>query len=253
MTTNRGGIKSVNNLFDIVEKIQELDGAGVTELSEQMDMPKSSVHEYLHTLKQERYVIKEDGVYNLSLKWLKNGTYARRRVDGLEIIRDSMEDLAERTDEVVWFVIEEHGRGVYIEKRTGDKALDPAGGIGTRPYLHSIAAGKAILANLPTSRVEEIINEHGLPKKTDQTITDKERLYSNLDAIKEQNNIAYNDNEEVSGLRAVGTPIFSNGELLGAISIAGPTHRMQEERFREDIPDQLLSAVNEIQLKLMSQ
>ncbi|MDJ1433676.1 IclR family transcriptional regulator C-terminal domain-containing protein [Halostagnicola sp. A-GB9-2] len=60
---------------------------------------------------------------------------------------------------------------MYVQKATGNDALQPYASIGTRCDLHSIAGGKAILAALPDDNVDKIVEEHGLEQRTDHTIT----------------------------------------------------------------------------------
>lgn len=244
-------IKSVSTLFAIVQALQDLDGAGVTEIAVRLDLSKSTVHKYLKSMELEEYVVNDEGTYRLGLRFLNHGMYARNKFPLAHVAEPALHRLAEDTGEVVWLVIEEHGRGVYVRKKKGKHAVQPLGEVGKRPHLHYLAAGKAILAQLPCKRVQEIIDRHGLKKQTDQTITDSDDLLRELDAIDDREGIAFNDNEEVDGLRAVGAPVMSDGDVCGAISVSGPTNRMQGERFREKIPNRILGATNEIELKLL--
>jgi DNA-binding IclR family transcriptional regulator len=60
-------VNSVERTFKIVNGLQELDGAGVTELAAHLDLPKSTVHNYLTTLEQEDYVVRENDQYRVGL------------------------------------------------------------------------------------------------------------------------------------------------------------------------------------------
>jgi DNA-binding IclR family transcriptional regulator len=62
--------------------------------------------------------------------------------------------------------------------------------------------------------------------------------------------IAYNDNEQMPGLRGVGCPIYSGDRLIGAIGIGAPAARICGEFFREEVPNLLSEAANEIELNL---
>jgi IclR family transcriptional regulator, acetate operon repressor len=44
-------VKSTETTFEIIEALMDLDGAGVTELANYLDLPKSNVHNYLSTLR----------------------------------------------------------------------------------------------------------------------------------------------------------------------------------------------------------
>jgi len=121
---------------------------------------------------------------------------------------------------------------------------------GIHRYLHATAAGKAILAQLSNCRVEEIIDQHGLPTETDQTITDPEDLFEELEGIGEKS-VAYSDGESAEGLRAVGVPVFRpNRFVLGAFSMSAPSNRLQGLRYHEEIPAILLGYANEVELNL---
>lgn len=101
--------------------------------------------------------------------------------------------------------------------------------IGQRVYLHTLALGKAILAHLPRERVEEIIEEHGLLRETDLTITDRDELYDELEESRSRG-IAFGPDERLQGLHGIATPIKNiNGDVLGSISVAGPSKRIFEE------------------------
>jgi DNA-binding IclR family transcriptional regulator len=115
--------------------------------------------------------------------------------------------------------------------------------------MHCRAAGKVMLANYPQSKIERILDRHGLPKQTENTITNKEELHDALSSIKEEG-VAFNHQESIYGLRAVAAPIFRNEDVIGAISIPGPAKRMSGDYFREEIPALLQNATNELDLKL---
>ena len=133
--------------------------------------------------------------------------------------------------------MEEHGLGIYLHTEVSDEnavMIDRRDGV--HRYLHATAAGKAILAELPEHRVNEIVDKHGLPAETDQTITDRDNLFQELGRIQKQK-IAYNNEESVKGLRAVGVPVFRpNGFILGAFSMSAPSNRLKNGQFRETIP-----------------
>jgi DNA-binding IclR family transcriptional regulator len=110
--------------------------------------------------------------------------------------------------------------------------------------------GKAILAHLPESRVHEILDRHGLPEKTEQTITERDALFEELSEIRERG-VAFDREERLSGLRCVAVPILSNSSRVeGALSVSGPTSRMQGERFESELPERLRSAANVIELNI---
>lgn len=247
---NGDGLAVVERTFRVVSALRELNGARVTELAEHTGLANSTVHRHLNTLYGMGYVVKEGDVYDVGLGFLDVGEYARNRKEAYGLARPKVEELAEETNERCQFMVEEHGRAVYVYVATGTNAVTTDARIGNRLYLHTTSVGKSILAHLPDRRVEGILDRWGLPAQTDRSITSREELYEELQRVREEG-VAYNRGGNVEGLRSVGCPLLGpDGTVLGAVSISGPTHRMKGEKYDEQLPGLLLGAANEIELKL---
>lgn len=244
-----GRIKTTSTVFDIIGSIQDLGGATTSDLVEALGMAKSTVHSHLITLEEEGYLVKEEGEYDIGLKFLDHGIYAQTNRDIARAARPSLEEIALETGEVSYLVVEEHGQGVNLIRETGEQSVTTIDRVGLRTHLHIHAAGKAILAHLPDERVDEIIDEHGLPAVTEETITDPEELFAELAEVREQG-FALNDNEAVAGLRSVAVPVLVEGDVRGAVNISGPTNRITDRQFREEFPELLSGATNSIELRL---
>ena len=242
-------VKTADTVFGIIEHIHENKGATLTELSEDLDLAKSTVHSHLSTLIDKELVVQKNQQYKLGLKFLKLGIETKNELDVLTAARPALEELADETDEVAWLVVEEYGKAVYVEKVLGNRAVQTHGTTGKRSRLHHIAAGKAILAFLPEVRIHEIIEGYGLPATTDQTITDRETLLNELAEIRERE-VAFNNGEVMDGLRAVASPIITDGLVRGSIVVAGPAKRLEGSRFKSHLPELVSGAANEIELRL---
>jgi DNA-binding IclR family transcriptional regulator len=248
--TTDNTVNAVERTFRVVRGLQELDGAGVTELSSHLGLPKSTVHNYLSTLEREEYVVKEGEQYRVGLRFLKHGAYARNRLNIFEIARPELDRLARETGELCNLLVEEHGMGTYLYRTRGDEAVRVKEHVGDRAPLHSTALGKAILAHLPERRVDEIIDQQGLSGTTDETITGRESLMGELEQIRDVG-VAFDDEERLPGLRCVAAPVLSNGSrVLGAISVSGPSHRFEGDRFEEELPQRVLETANVIELNV---
>ena len=160
-------VEAVQKSCLILEELQRTNGAGITELSEQLDMSKAGVHSYLATLKQNEFVVNDGSTYKLSLRFLDFGESAKQNLNLYDVVQEGVETLAESTGEVAQFMVEEHGWGIYICKEQGESAVQTASYMGDRKHLHCTGVGKAILASLPRQRVEEIIDKRGLPARTE--------------------------------------------------------------------------------------
>lgn len=251
MNKKSGGrqVQTTMTSLEIIETLRELDGARVTELAEVLDRSPSTVHAHLSTLVGADYVVKSGDIYHLSLHFLGLASYVRNRRNAYRIADSYTDQLARETECRAVFVVEENGRGVYMYTYSGKHAVWKYSTVGKRFHLHQTAAGKAILSRLPRERVIDIVEEWGLPAKTENTITDRSVLLEELEAI-EDRGVAFNDEEQLDGVKAVGVPVDgSDGRVVGAFSVASPANRMTEDRFEDEIPKILLGVANEFELE----
>ncbi|MFC7132325.1 MULTISPECIES: IclR family transcriptional regulator [Salinibaculum] len=252
-STGTRSLKTVSKAAEVLETIKSHGGISVTELSRALDIPKSSAYTQLKTLSENGFVVKQDDEYVLALKFISFGEYVRNQHALYRHGKPHIDELARETEQYAHLVTEENGRGLNLYRSRGDTSV--GGDYQNRKlqqpdYLHYTAAGKAILASLPDERVHEIIDQHGLPERTDNTITDSETLFKELAAIRERG-YAYNDEEEIRGFRAIGTPIRGgDSKVLGSLSISGPTSYFSDERFDQALPEQVIESANIIEVNI---
>lgn len=246
---NDGGIIAVERVFQIIEALKNEDGARLTELTSKLDLPKSTVHRYLKALCSQGYVVKNGNDYELSYRFLALGEHMRHRNKAHLLARKKVKELVQTTQERVQFVVEEKGMGVFVYSQKGERWEESIPDVGRRVTLHASASGKAILSALPDLRVEEIISDRGVPQFTENTLTDRSDLLAELEEINERG-YSLNDEENLEGFRSIGVPLLSKGNCIGALSISGPTHRIQDEKFYEIYPDHLLEAAEDSRIQL---
>lgn len=245
---NARTVQSVQTTLDIIDILQTNQGARVTELADELGRSKGTVHSHLTTLLENEYVVKDGGEYRLSLRYLDLGEFVKERLGIFDVVKKELNDLAEDVSELAQFATIEHGYAVYLYKTGGPKAVQTASRVGHREYLHCISLGKAMLAYLPHEEVEAIVDRHGLPSYTDQTITSREELFEELDLIQEQG-YAVDNEEKIEGLRCVAAPVkSSDGEVMSAVSISGPSSRMVGERFESELSSKVMRSANVIEI-----
>jgi len=246
-------LETVSRACDVIRALNELNGAGVTELASHLSISKSSAHSYLNTLLEKKFVVKEQGTYRLSLEFLYLGNTVRHRNVLFAHGQSVAENLAAESGEYVHLMCEQHGLERNVYKAKGERAVGEAYHVSKEQHadnLHFTSTGKAVLANLSRSRVEEIIDEYGLVAKTSNTITDRHSLFEELSTIREQG-YAFNNEEEIVGIRAVGAPIQgADGELHGAISVSGPANRLTDEFYNEELPKLVTEKANVIEANI---
>lgn len=241
-------ITAVERSIGIINALKREGSMGVSELSRELGLSKGTVHTHLTTLAQEHLVDSTDGKYRLSLRFLSLSEQVKDRIEIYGLASTEIDSLAQETGERTQFAMLEADSAVVVYRAMGEDAIRASTEIGEHGYLHCNAFGKAMLAYLPDHRVEAIIDEHGLPKHTENTITDGDTLKEHLDSVREAG-YATDDEELLRGIRCIGTPIRDEkGRLLGAISISGPARRMTDEYITDNLLDHLLRTANIIEV-----
>ncbi|RRJ30120.1 IclR family transcriptional regulator [Halocatena pleomorpha] len=242
-------LTSIEKTLSIIEALWKLDGAGVTELADHLDMSKSTAHAHLATLARNGFVVSGDDQYELGLRFVNFGEYVKRSQSLYTVTQPVVEEVAEKTGERVFCMVEQHGLATALCVAAGDRSVQTDIRVGTHSYMHCSSSGKAILAHLPHPRVEEILDRWGLKQFTENTITDRERLYDELRAGRDRGYF-FNREEYRTGVTAIGVPIVDDGDVRGAVSLSGPAMRLEGDWHQRDLPSRLLSAANAIEVDL---
>ncbi|MFU1779959.1 IclR family transcriptional regulator [Haloarcula japonica] len=256
MIENTGSrtLKTTRTSLRILTLVLEHEGLTLAQLDEMIESPKSSILSHLNTLRDSRYLVKSDGTYRVSFRVALLGETVRSRYPSRERVRTVLEELAERTGEEANFTIFEHGRLLMFHGTSGNAATEEdEADYRSEYYLHNTAAGKAILSEIDSARVDRILEKWGLPRESEATITDREQLF---DALEETAKRGYGivDEEFAPGLVAVGAAVHrDDGTILGGLSVGGPKYRVDRTRIDQELGDQLLDAVQSLESSLQSQ
>lgn len=231
-------VGSDQTLFSIIEHLQQMGSAGVTELADEVDLSKGAVHKHLATLKSHGYVRKESGKYQLDFGFLTHGGYVRDNCTLCRVVESELADLERDIDELLSFAVKQQEYSIYTHIRNDDYELRNFVPLGTRVYLNQTAAGKAILATLPSDEVEELLGDK-LPTKTVNTIGNIEDLHQELTTIGKQG-FAISNEESLEGVMSIAASVEDTSRT-GAISISVPSKGREpadlKDRFRETIVD----------------
>jgi DNA-binding IclR family transcriptional regulator len=243
-------IGATERSFAIIEQLADDHGSGVSALADALDLSKSTVHNHLQTLRRLGYVVKSGDEYRVGLQFLGLGERARQHHDLYHDVKAETDSLVEAVGERAQVMVEEGGVGIYVYQSQADQAVRTDSHIGTVVNLHATAVGKSYLAHLPAAELDEVLTQARLHEKTPNTLTDPEVLRAELDDIAERG-YAFNDEERTVGMRAVGAPILSDdtGKVLGAISVSGPTTRMNGTWYHEEVPEMVTQSARVIGIR----
>jgi IclR family transcriptional regulator, KDG regulon repressor len=227
----RTRLSSVANSLRLIKAFSEdRYEIGISDLAKRLGLAKSTVHRLASTLLEQGMLEQNagDGKYRLGLTLFELGTLVRRKMDFTVEARPYLRTLAEKTGETVHLAILDHDSVLYIITHESKQALRMGSKVGTRVPVHCTAVGKTLLAFQPEAEIERII-ARGLPASAPNTIVDAKALQRELATVRARD-YAVDDEEAEIGLRSIAAPIRSySGNVLAAISIAGPVHRMTKK------------------------
>jgi IclR family KDG regulon transcriptional repressor len=228
-------IQAVDHSLKLVDVLAASDQArGVTELSGELRLAKSTVHRLLQTFVSRNYVVQDpaSGRYHLGLKFLELGVLVSSRLSIVMIARPHLQRLMEATNETVHLGLLEGHEVVYADKIECSQTIRMYSRVGRRSPLHCTALGKVLLAAQPEATLRDVLRA-GLAPHTARTLTTARALRAELRQVQAQGYAV--DNEEFEdGLRCLAAPVWDHTETVGAsMGIAGPAARIHPGRMPE--------------------
>lgn len=205
------------DLFD--EQHMELK---ITEISERMNLHKSTVHSLLKTLQLHGYIEQdaELGKYRLGIRFVEKGQLFLNHLDLRDFVRPYLKQLSLHTGQTTHLVTLEGNEGIYIDKEEGEKAAIRYSRIGRRVPLHTSAAGKVLIAYQEENDRNRLISTLTFEGRTERTITNE------VDFTAEMNNVmllgyAIDNEENEAGVRCAAVPIFNHQQhIIAAMSLS---------------------------------
>lgn len=221
----------VDKVLTLLEEISEhSDGISLAELVKRTGIAKTTAFRTLETLRQRQYVMQDSGTerYHLDLKSLELGIKGLMNVNLVEVSIPYLKTLSAKTSETCFLGVYNAGHVVYLYKSEGTLAIQTHARLGARLPAYSTGIGKALLAFQPLEEIDRVLSEPLVPF-TDNTVTERVALYEMLADIRLKG-FSLDNEESEEGLTCVARPVFNyTGGVIGALSVAGPTHRMQRK------------------------
>lgn len=247
MTGRQPSIGTVGTSFEVIEGLNELGGAGVTELAEHLDKSKSSVYKHLNSLLELGYVTKQNGRYRLGLAFFRLGHGVRESNRLYGAARDSLDNLAQTTGETVSLFVEEHGDAVCLYQVSSGSEGAEVVGESERVPLDSITAGKAILSGRSATEAIELLDRRH--RDGQQAYSE---LRSELGSVRERQ-VLIERSPDGADCNAIAAPIHDEDEYaVGAIMVSGSPADLTGKHLEEDVPGLLISTAKNVEVELAS-
>jgi len=231
-------VKSIAKALTLIDFLSKYsNGVNLNEISENLNMSKSTVSDILSTLKDFSYVEQSTvrGKYKLGIRLFEIGNIVKGNMDIHNIAVSYIEEIVKEMKETVHLAILDDGDVLYIDKREANNEFKIVSQIGARLPAHCTAVGKVLLAALSDDEIEHIVERKGLPKKTENTITNINTLFLEISKIREKG-YAIDNEEIISNLKCVAAPIKNHeGKVIAALSISCVKNGVYEEKFARAI------------------
>ncbi|MGI6485562.1 MAG: IclR family transcriptional regulator [Thermoanaerobacterales bacterium] len=222
---------------------------GISEIARELSLQKSAVYRIVQTLVQSGILEKQDRKYKLGFKLYKLGILAQNESELIECSLPHLEKLTSETGETSNLVVLEGSKAMYVAQKTSDRLIRMFTKIGAKVPPHCCGAGKILLSDMSDDEVEEVIDQNGLAAYTQNTISDKQLLFQELEKVR-VNGYAVDNEEREQGVLCIAAPIKNaSGRVIASISLSWPKFR-----FSQEITDELILLVknegNEISIKM---
>ena len=230
-----GQVQSLTRGLSILEALAgSAGGLTLTDVAQRAQLPPSTTHRLLSTLGKMGYVYQAEdlGLWYVGLQAFTVGTTFLANRDFVAQSHAYMHRLMEQAGETANLAILDGTEAVFVGQVQCHEMMRTLVKLGSRVPLHASGVGKAIFAALPDQQIDAILKVKGLPRITENTIVAMETMWAALRVIR-QRGYSFDDEEHARSTRCVGAAVYDeHAEPLGAISIAGPSSRLVDERIR---------------------
>lgn len=208
-------------------------GVALSQIARALSMPKNTAYRVLNTLCAHGYVSRNEAevTYRLTRK-LAALVYTGAQEGGL-LARalEPMRRLRDRVKETVVISILDGVEGIVLDQVPGLHPFRFVCDPGTRQPLHASASTKAILASLPSDRLEAALAGARYPRLTARTLTTARLFRRELDATRKRG-YGIDCGEALHGVHCVAAPVFDRQGLpVAAVTVTGPDERLPEGDF----------------------
>jgi DNA-binding IclR family transcriptional regulator len=140
-----------------------------------------------------------------------------------------MQGLHQELGETINLSVRHDDEVVYIERTSGSNSMMRVVQIiGARAPLHITAVGKIFLSEDGPEKSAEYARRTGLPRYTDNTLTDADALSKELEKVRRLG-YAYDNEEAEKGVSCIGAGIYNDdGGLVAGLSVSAPSDRLNK-------------------------
>jgi IclR family transcriptional regulator, KDG regulon repressor len=232
---NKSNLRSVTRATDILLYFANRDEVGITELSKDLKLAKSTTHNILKALKEKGLIEQnlENNKYSLGAKIFQLGMRWIEGRDVRVISRQFMQQLSKELGTILHLCILARDQVLIIERIEPSIPFLSVPKVGWTLPIYSSASGKVLLAYAPEEDANRIIGETKMMRMTGHTITDADQLKMVLGKVSQQG-YATEVEETADGIICFAAPIRDySRSVIASVSICTSVERCPLNRYQE--------------------
>lgn len=223
------GIQVIARAATILRALErEPKGLSLGKIAQRVGLSRSTVQRIVDALTEEHLLIGASPTTGVKLGPAILRMASNSSFDFIEFIRPYINELSKETGETVDVSEIQKTRTVFVDQVVGSARLNIVSSIGEAFPLHCLASGKAMLSTFTEADFHKRIGRKPLDEHTPATITSISALFDEVQLVK-QSNIAFDREEHIVGVSAIGTPLQEPSGKLYAVSIPVPTVRFKQK------------------------
>lgn len=244
-------VPAIDKCFAILDLlVQSKEPMGISDISGQLGLNKSTVFNIGHTLRDlDVLEIERNGKFGFGTRFYILANMAGKRSTLIQLARPYLEQINEKTNLSIFLGLRSDCQAILIDKIDSAHGIKVSSEIGMLMPPLAGAGIKAMLCQLPDESIDEILSRTELKKYTRFSIIDKAAYKAELLEARKQG-IAYDLGEYIDGMLGFAVPIKAYGEDVQAAVWAAGLKNQVNDSFLPFLRDLLLGASEEINCRL---
>ena len=243
-------VQSVHRAFSILRALAS-GPLGVTEVSDRVGLPKSTVARLLAALEEEGAVRQEHagGRYSLDDGILDLAAEISGDRNLVAVARPHLLDLVDSIGETSGIGVRDGREIYYADHVVVDSQVQVRNWTGEYAPLHLVPSGLVVLAHLKSDDLDAYLDQ-SLEIATPRSEVDPTRIRQRLGEVRRVG-YCWVYQEFADGLNSVAAPVFgASGEVIAALHVHGPAYRFPDPERTHDLGIQLAAACDRMSRQL---
>jgi IclR family transcriptional regulator, KDG regulon repressor len=239
--------RPTERVLDILELLSlHPEGLTLTEISESIKSPKSTIYPIVHTMSERKflYLDKNTSRYTIGISAYGIGISYANNMNVFKFIKMQMQNIVSHSKEICQLGVLDKSDVFYIAKVDSDEPIRLVSSVGKKFPAYCTAMGKSLLCNKTLDELKKLYPE-GLKAYTENTVTDFDNLYEHTSKIK-TDGFTSEFGELNDYQHCVAVPLFNGERVVASLSVSIPAFRANSEKI-ELIKNLLLEVRSDIE------